>query len=273
MKRLLLCALLGVASISAYLPECKAQNIDSLVYADQDTTGLAKSIAEEEAAWRWTDTLTEVHLEKVDTYALSLTKKYKNIPDLAKDLTAPFTKNEDKVRSIFIWVVANIAYDEIELAQNRKKKGKYEINISSRDSQSEITKKYQEHYYQYATKVLRNKRGICEGYSTLFYELCRASVIECELVNGYADKDVMVVAKYKKRNVCPTVHAWNKVKINEEWLYVDVTWASKNIYNGKRYESEYYNPKYYLVTEDKLYDTHIENKKRSQLRNALVGNY
>lgn len=274
MKRLfLISAFIGVTSISAYVPECKAQNIDSLVYHDQDTTGLAKSIAKEEAAWRWTDTLYDADFSKIDNYALNLTKNYRNIPALAKALTEPYEKEEEKVRSIFMWIVHNLAYDEIELERNRKNKGKYTINISRRDTQSEITKKYQDHYYNYATKVLKNKRGICEGQATLFYELCRASGIECEMVNGYADNDTTIVNKYKKRNVCPTMHAWNKVQVNGEWVHIDVTWANRNIYNGRRYESEYYNPEYYLVTEDRLYETHIENKVKSQKRNELVGNY
>lgn len=273
MKRLLISAFIGATSISACLPKGMAQNIDSLVYADQDTIGLAKSIAQEEAAWRWTDTLYDADFSKIDNYSLNLTKKYRNIPVLAKALTEPYEKEEEKVRSIFMWIVHNLAYDEIELERNRKHKGKYNIYISGRDSEEDITKKYQKHYYKYATKVLRKRRGICEGYSTLFYELCKASGIECEMVNGYADYDVKVVENYKKRNVCPTVHSWNKVQINGEWLFIDVTWANRNVYDGKRYESEYYSPLYYLVTEDRLYETHIENKARSQRRNELVGNY
>lgn len=275
MKRsfLLIPIAFGIAAFLFTEKSVRAQNTDSIFYAGLDTVGLAKTITEDEANWRWTDTLELSDFDKIDSVALSNTKKYKTISNLSQDLTSPYTKNEDKIRSIFIWMVGNIAYDEIELANNKKRKGEYKIRVTGRDTPSEVTKKFEDHYYDYATKVLRNKRGICEGYATLFYELCRAAGVDCDVVWGYADNDVIVVEKYKKRNACPTVHAWNKVKINGQWAYVDVTWASKSVYNGRRYEADTYNPKYYLTAEDRLYDTHIENKKRTIRRNELVGNF
>ena len=60
-----------------------------------------------------------------------------------------------------------------------------------------------------------------------------------------------------------------------EWLYIDVTWASKGIYdtNRKRTEPTFYSPYYYLVKENQLYPDHAVNEKKSKRRNELVGNY
>jgi transglutaminase/protease-like cytokinesis protein 3 len=267
MKNLLLFSFI-VASLSL----AEAQNIDSLFYNEQDTTGLAAEIRAEELAWRWTDTLSGKDYSNVDEHVSGLKNKYKSIPVLAKDLTEPFSNDEDKIRAIFTWMVSNIVYDYLELKRNKKSKGRT-LSYSSKTPKQEIAKRWEKIYYDYATQVLKKKRGICEGYATLFYELCKASNINCEMVNGYAGNDLEKVKKYKRAKSCPTVHAWNKVMLNGEWLYIDVTWASTGKFDGKRTEPESYNPYYYLTTEDKLYDTHIENKKRTVRRNELVGNY
>lgn len=46
---------------------------------------------------------------------------------------------------------------------------------------------------------------VCYGYARAYKNLCQYSGLECELV--YGDN-----------------HVWNRVKINGEWKYVDITW-------------------------------------------------
>ena len=249
-----------------------AQDIDSMFYSSVDTTGFAKAIAKDEAEWHWTDTLDEKDYSKVDAYVSGLTKRYKSIPKLAKDLTAPFDNDEEKVRAIFMWMNSNIVYDYIELAKNKKSKGR-NMNYSRNTPKEVLAERWEKIYYKYATDVLTKRRGICEGYSTLFYELCKNANIKSEMVNGFADMNVDKVDKYKKKKTFPTNHAWNRVFINDEWLYIDVTWASCGTFDGKRTESNAYRPYYFLKSEKHLYVTHIENEKRTKRRNDLVGNY
>ncbi len=171
-----------------------------------------------------------------------------------------------------MWMVANIAYDEVELKKNVKEKGG-KVSFKKGDTKADVARKLQEHYFNYATKVLQKRRGICEGYASLFYELCKASEIECDVVWGLASNYLKKIERYKKSKSMTTNHAWNKVKLNGQWLFIDVTWASKSTYDGKRHESDYYNPYYYLTTEDKPFITHVENKKKSKQRNEWAGNY
>ncbi|MBA3971984.1 MAG: hypothetical protein H0X46_07540, partial [Bacteroidetes bacterium] len=115
--------------------------------------------------------------------------------------------------------------------------------------------------------------GICEGYATLFYELCKASNIKCEMVAGFADNDEKKVVQRKQSKTFASNHAWNKVFIDDEWLFIDVTWASSGKYDGKRTKPVGYNPTYFLVSEKKLYTDHVVNFKQSIQRNALIGNH
>ncbi len=271
MKKLIL-----LFSIIAGLESATAQNIDidSLFYSGQDTTGWAQEIAAEEAAWSWADTLCDGNYDYIDRYVMGMTKKYKNIPDLANDINLAFDTEHEKIRAIFIWMTKHIAYDYVELANKNRSIGGT-VSYAKGTPKDVIAEKWEKIYFKYATKVLRNKRGICEGYATLFYELCKYTNVNCEMVTGFADEDEEKIAKYKKLKYVPTNHSWNRVLLNGEWLYLDVTWASSGRYdvNRKRTESIGYTPYYYLVKESNLYPDHVVNEKRTKRRNDIVGNY
>jgi transglutaminase/protease-like cytokinesis protein 3 len=198
MKKLIiiLCVLLGITSVTA-------QNTDSLVYFDQDTTGLAKSIANDEAAWTKPETFAEADHSRVDNYVLQIKGRYKNIPSLAKDITQPFTTDEDKVRAIFRWMTNNIAYDCKEYHNKNRSIGGG-ISYNKKTTKQEKAGKWEDVYFRYATRVLRSKKGICEGYATLFYELCIYSGVQCEVITGKADGGHKEKPKFSG-------HAWNKV--------------------------------------------------------------
>lgn len=68
--------------------------------------------------------------------------------------------------------------------------------------------KYDTNYQNYnAYNVFVDKTAVCQGYALAFLELMNRLGIECELVTS------------REIN-----HAWNAVKLNKKWYYVDVTW-------------------------------------------------
>lgn len=58
------------------------------------------------------------------------------------------------------------------------------------------------------------KRANCSAYADSFYALCKASNIPVRYVIGWADNG---------RNAW--WHAWNRVRINKKWYWVDPTWG------------------------------------------------
>lgn len=85
-------------------------------------------------------------------------------------------------------MTAHISYEYVEFAKKNKKIG----SVSYRPSTPKniIANIWEKIYFKYATTVLRKKRGICEGYATLFYELCRYKNINCQMVTGFADDNI-----------------------------------------------------------------------------------
>lgn len=58
------------------------------------------------------------------------------------------------------------------------------------------------------TDLLLDGRGTCDAYSRTLWLLCRMAGIPCHIVYGYTTEH----------------HAWNLVRINQQWHHVDATW-------------------------------------------------
>jgi transglutaminase/protease-like cytokinesis protein 3 len=238
-----------------------AQDLDSLFHFEQDTIGLTKVI--DEASMRWRDTVAKGNYFHIDKKILAMTGTYRTIPELASAITGQFSSKEDKVRAIFCWMTANIAYDCKEYHNETtvikgpaKKKG---------TSKEAIAGKWEDAFFAYATQVLKKKKGVCEGYATLFFELCHCSGIDCEVVRGK-------VKRTSDGKVTVDEHAWNKVRFNDEWYYLDVCWASGTVDEKVTRFTRKLNNYYYITPLDRPYPTHFDHERKTRKRNELVGN-
>lgn len=85
-----------------------------------------------------------------------------------------------------------------------------------------------------------NTNPVCEGYAKAFSLLLNASGIDCNLVVGTANGGG---------------HAWNQVKLDNEWYNVDVTWDDPIITNGTPpFRDPYYN--YFNLTNSEFLQDH-----------------
>lgn len=73
--------------------------------------------------------------------------------------------------------------------------------------------------------ALVNKRAVCSGISSAFCLLCSLAGIPTRIVTG---------------KVLNTNHAWNLVKIEDNWFVVDVTWSLEKGIWGKLSKYDYY---------------------------------
>ncbi|WP_419025172.1 transglutaminase domain-containing protein [Emergencia sp.] len=89
----------------------------------------------------------------------------------------------DKVKTIYDYICHTVQYDDIHGPN------------------------YSEKYTAYAALV--NQRAVCQGYSTLFYRMCKAAKIPVRIVAGTG----------RDEN-----HAWNIVKLGHVYYNVDATW-------------------------------------------------
>lgn len=60
---------------------------------------------------------------------------------------------------------------------------------------------------------LINNSTVCNGYALLFYKMVTEAGVPCKIITGVAEVDGV-----------QTQHAWNIVKLNKKWYFVDTTW-------------------------------------------------
>ncbi len=240
-----------------------------LLYAGSVSSQELDSIAEkaEPAAvntnsTNYTDSAAAFKFKTIDGYILKLKKKNKAVPILAKYITATCTTDEEKIRALFIWMTNNIAFDCLTYHNKKTPTGNFNHN-----SPEELQEKLDKYYYNYSMLILRNKKGVAEGYSVLFRELCKNVGINCQLVEGRASENKDKIKKLRNRKSFSTNHTWNKVMLNDQWYYVDVTWASGYCDKPVKRFYKKFNPYYFLTSVDKLYSTHAENIRFTERRN------
>ena len=109
-----------------------------------------------------------------------------------------FVAEDEKVRAVYFWVTENISYDG---------KGLY-------------------HGGAIYDKVgaLRLKRCVCAGYADLLDHAFKKMNLEARYLTGSA----RLLDQFSQWNAdsWKAGHAWNAVKVNNEWKLIDATWAS-----------------------------------------------
>lgn len=252
-KSLLMCLLLQATA----LVHTNAQNIDSLIEADVAITDWESISYPNTPATKILNSNETNKWNTLDAQVLDIRKRYMRIKPLARALTKNYASDEEKIRAIFRWEAENIAYDVKLLKKNRK--GKRFIYLSTW-SKEKIERKRQKYDYRYATKVLRKRKGICEGYADLFQALCDEAGLTSYKISGYANNDTIKVAEKKKSGKFGSNHAWNIVQLNGKWYMLDATWASGYLDKKRTYFTREFKDYYYLSPVEEGFPSHLIKK-------------
>lgn len=91
--------------------------------------------------------------------------------------------------------------------------------------------------------ALLEGKCVCEGYTRAFHYLVNKAGFECASIQGVAK---MPLSKDNPN----TNHAWNKIKINDNWYMVDATWddVTYQTKNGQEIDTASYS--YFLLNDD-----------------------
>lgn len=103
------------------------------------------------------------------------------------------------------------------------------------------------------SSFIQSKKGVCEAYAYTFKMLCDFSGIESKIVIG-------------SLNGSP--HAWNMVKLDNEWYHIDVTSDDPIPDNGNNIEYDYFN-----ISDNMLIKTHSWDISSVPSCNSLKYNY
>ncbi len=145
----------------------------------------------------------------VDLRAKTVPSEYeKNLNKLVDYLTKPYKGNDElKIRSIFAWIVYHIDYDgykanEIIGTSDKRRRGRV---LNSGDA--------------FLTRV-----GVCGDIADLFLKMANRADIQVERINGHAGYNLTL------DNFESSPHAWNAVRLQNKWYFIDATWAMKGNY-------------------------------------------
>lgn len=115
--------------------------------------------------------------------------------------------------------------------------------------------------FNHVSNLLNNKTGVCQGYSVTFYIFMKQMGIPCTLVMGKTD------------NVS---HAWNAVKLDGNWYYIDVTWDDPVVNGTSNYPGgDNISYEYLLCTYNHISKTHTEDNYigTTPLPNGISNDY
>ena len=129
--------------------------------------------------------------------------------------------NEQKLKWVHDWIINNAVYDFETLAEIER--------------EGQVAYRYMYIYNGYGALV--EGRTVCTGYARAFKavvdELVRqtGADIECEEAIGFVDQ---------------VGHVWNRVKLNDNWYHVDLTWDDTGWFN---LSGEMSFPSFFLVSD------------------------
>lgn len=131
----------------------------------------------------------------------------RTLKTLANYLIKPAKTQTERAYAIFYWLTQNIAYDTQSFFS-----GNY----------GDLT----------PAGVLRSRKAICSGYSRLFTGLAKQAKLEVvEIIGvsksyGFSEKGTL------------GDHAWNAVKIDDQWRLLDATWGAGFVTKSGEFEKK-----------------------------------
>lgn len=134
--------------------------------------------------------------------------------------------DHEKVRKIAYWVAENVYYNDV---------------AASTSVNAEVIS---------LETVLETKTATCAGYSNLFSALCNMQDIYCINMRGgtcaVSSTDEFLFS-------APMNHEWNAVRLDGEWVFIDVTWLSNNNYDEDGYhKSDSFDDMYFDMSLERM---------------------
>jgi hypothetical protein len=179
---------------------------------------------------------------------------YYSMDILSAKLTAPYHTDAQKIRSIFRWITAHISYDIEEYLHPN-----YKPKTFSYTSRADSEAKTRQCNLEYAESVIKKRKGICEGYASLFYHLCLKAGIKSEIIRGQARNGLLSAANENDVN-----HAWNAVSCNGQWKLLDACWAAGYCKDNRTFVKQY-NDYYYFTAPELFVLNHYPTNTNWQL--------
>lgn len=179
---------------------------------------------------------------KVKSIVVEYPGSIKTYEKLAELINSDFDSELYKAGAIYTWIALNISYD----VKNYFSGSRYHTYSYRTLEEKEFKqRKYRE---KVAQTTIKNRKAVCEGYTTLFKKLCELTGIECVIVDGASKTNKRDIGK----NPTDSDHSWNAIRLNNSWYLVDVTWGAGSVdYDTKTFTPEFTDA--YFLTPPELF--------------------
>ena len=221
-----------------------------------------------------------VDYEAIDKYAHDAPplREKSALSRLVRYLVKPYKTDEEKARVLLAWIVHNIDYDDyknraIEDNLNRSKKRDKNLIVTQND-------------------ILETRMGVCGDIARLYEKMVEMAGMDAVVIRGNAGRN-MSFEQFESKD---GAHAWNAVKIDREWQYVDPTWAMdgegthslQDISQKKEYqktikerkkrnsdvklprEGRFVNNEWFLTDKEEMIKTHFPDDEKWQLQKKKI---
>ena len=172
---------------------------------------------------------------RADSVALAVPARVgESVDSIALYLGRDLTSNEERARAIFRWVTENIDYDAGAFYGSR-------LGIPLQTPEA----------------VLRRRRAVCDGYAALVWALGHELGLEVTIIEGWA-KGAAANGSIRRGT-----HAWNAVRIGDEWRLIDATWGAGDLID--RHFVRRVRDFYFFADPERLAFSHLPRDARWQL--------
>jgi transglutaminase/protease-like cytokinesis protein 3 len=177
--------------------------------------------------------------------------KISTVQDLSKQIMENYVLPRERAHAAYAWIAQHISYDLEEFSRGN--------NIAFRySSAADKEAKEREYRQNLVARTLKSRKAVCEGYATLFREVCREMGLESEIVSGTSR------SHFSQIGTIPQVsdHAWNAVKIGAEWFLVDVTWGAGAVDGASKQFKKGYTDAYFMPTPERFFLNHFPKDRQ-----------
>lgn len=209
------------------------------IFENKEIKEMEKSIPNASINFRYTLNSYYAGANVNQTYKISDYCRLLNKIEYLSQITTANFKNEDEQVMFIITQLAGYA-DYVDIS-------KYEGKSMDEEEKEECYKTSN------LFGCLENRNTVCMGYATTFKHILENLGYECNIVSGISSETGNKID-----------HAWNQVKVNENWYNVDVTW-----FQGEEDEEKKLR---WVLADDKTFTKHhkiVENVETHECKTAL----
>ncbi|MFV8375479.1 transglutaminase domain-containing protein [Flavobacterium sp. LB1P62] len=194
---------------------------------------------------------------------------------LVELINKDFSKQDEKARAVFKWVTANISYD-VDLAKAMESKPIYAFSYKTEKEKEIKEKKFK---LDLVGNAMVSRKAVCHSYAALVEYLCVRAGLEAKIIIGNLKSDPSEIGALPNS----MNHAWNVVKIDNDWKFIDATLAAGFISLKTNSFKFYFNESYFFTNPERFFLNHYpldekwlltkKNKKDFAQLPLFFGNY